>query len=109
LTPNSQFPHTIAASQRFVKIRVVACARQIIKFVTQFTKLPFFWKSIAHVAIVLNGSAARGDRFRITILQCKIGFDFFGAVPHSRFDWLAVSRNLAGSFRQSLFDDVRSE
>jgi hypothetical protein len=24
----------------------------------------------------LNGSAARGDRFHITILQCKIGFVF---------------------------------
>jgi hypothetical protein len=58
------------------KIRVVARAQQIIKIVTQFTKLPVFWSPIAHVAIALNGSAARGDRFHIKILQCKIGFVF---------------------------------
>jgi len=78
------------------------------QIVTQFTKLPFFWKSIAHVAITLNGSAARGDRFHITILQCKIGFVFFGAVPHSRFDWLPISHSVAENLGRSLFEKDRS-
>jgi hypothetical protein len=38
------------------------------------------------------------------LMQCKNRFDFLGAVPHSRFDWLAISRCDVGNPPPDLFE-----
>src|SRR5260370_36009499 len=37
------------------------------------------------------------DRLIVALMQCKNRFDFFGAVPHSRFDWLARCQSVVGN------------